>query len=164
MNNIILIGMPSSGKSTLGKILARRLGYAFLDADDVIKEQNGCELQDIIDRDGLEVFRRREEEALCSICTNGTVIATGGSAIYCSAGMEHLRSIGRVVYLKIPYEVMEKRVGDPRVRGIAIAPGATFRDLYEERVPFYERYADLTFSENDDDSFAQMAEELLKLL
>lgn len=164
MNNIILIGMPSSGKSTLGKLLAKRLGYAFLDTDDVIKQRNGCELQDIIDRDGLEVFNQREEEAVCSVAVDHTVIATGGSVIYSPVSMAHLKSLGRVVYLAITYEMLERRVGDPRARGIAIAPGCTFRELYQARVPLYEQYADITVTQGEQDRPEASVEQLMKML
>lgn len=95
MDNIILIGMPSSGKSTLGRQLAARLGYAYLDTDDVIKRRNGCQLQDILDRDGMDVFKQREEEAVCSVQAAHTVIATGGSVVYSPRAMAHLHTLGR---------------------------------------------------------------------
>ena len=164
MDNIILIGMPSSGKSTLGRQLAKRLGYAFLDTDDVIKERNGCPLQAIIDRDGLDAFLRREEEAVCSVHPHHTVIATGGSVVYSPKAMAHLQTLGTVVYLAISYHTLLRRIGDPRARGVAIAPGKTFRDLYEERVPLYERYAALTLEEIDGSTAAQTVQRLVRLV
>ncbi len=162
--NIILIGMPSSGKTTLGRPLARRLGYSFLDTDEVIKERNGCSLQDIIDRDGLEAFRLREREAVCSVAGEKTVIATGGSVIYDEPTMAHLRALGTVVYLHISFPMLEKRIGDPRVRGVAIPEGFTFRDLYDQRVPLYEKYADKRVNQDPTDSTKDSLERLLAVL
>ncbi len=163
-NNIILIGMPSSGKSTIGKELAKRLGYAFLDTDDVIIQQNGCSLRDIISREGLDGFRRREEEACCSVSASRTVIATGGSAVYSDRAMQHMSKLGKVVYLAMPFDTMEQRIGDPVARGVAIAPGMTLRDLYNERVPLYEKYASLTLVESNDDTVYDAAKKLADLL
>ena len=143
MKNIILTGMPSCGTSTLGRMLAKDLGYAFLDTDDVIIQRNGCPLKDILDNEGLDGFIRREEEAVCSVTAERTVIATGGSVVYSPKAMEHLKSMGRVVYLCLDYNEVERRLGDLHERGVAIAPGKTLRDLFNERTPLYEKYADL---------------------
>ena len=143
MDNIILTGMPSCGKSTLGRMLAKELGYAFLDTDDVIIERNGCPLKDILDNEGLDGFIRREEEAVCSVTAQRTVIATGGSVVYSPKTMAHLKSLGRIVYLCLDYNEVERRLGDLHERGVAIAPGKTLRDLFDERTPLYEKYADL---------------------
>ena len=143
MDNIILTGMPSCGKSTLGRMLAKELGYAFLDTDDVIIERNGCPLKDILDNEGLDGFIRREEEAVCSVTAQRTVIATGGSVVYSPKTMAHLKSLGRIVYLCLDYNEAERRLGDLHERGVAIAPGKTLRDLFDERTPLYEKYADL---------------------
>ena len=143
MDNIILTGMPSCGKSTLGRMLAKELGYAFLDTDDVIIQRNGCPLKDILDNEGLDGFIRREEEAVCSVTAERTVIATGGSVVYSPKAMAHLKSLGRVVYLCLDYNEVERRLGDLHERGVAIAPGKTLRDLYDERTPLYEKYADV---------------------
>ena len=162
--NIILIGMPSCGKSTIGRRLATLLGYNFVDTDDIIIEQNGCELRDIIRREGLVGFRRREEYACCSVNTENTVIATGGSAIYSEKAMEHMAKLGKVIYLAIPFETLERRIGDPVARGVAIAPGMTLLDLYNERVPLYEKYATLSLEEAEDDTVNSAAEKLANLL
>lgn len=143
MDNIILTGMPSCGKSTLGRMLAKELGYAFIDTDDVIIERNGCPLKDILDNEGLEGFIRREEEAVCSVTAQRTVIATGGSVVYSPKAMAHLKSLGRIVYLCLDYNEVERRLGDLHERGVAIAPGKTLRDLFDERTPLYEKYADV---------------------
>lgn len=143
MDNIILTGMPSCGKSTLGRMLAKELGYAFLDTDDVIVRRNGCPLKDILDNEGLDGFIRREEEAVCSVTAERTVIATGGSVVYSPKAMAHLKSLGRIVYLCLEYKEVERRLGDLHERGVAIAPGKTLRDLFDERTPLYEKYADV---------------------
>ena len=143
MDNIILTGMPSCGKSTLGRMLAKELGYAFIDTDDVIIRRNGCPLKDILDNEGLDGFIRREEEAVCSVTAERTVIATGGSVVYSPKAMAHLKSLGRVVYLCLDYKEVERRLGDLHERGVAIAPGKTLRDLFDERTPLYEKYADI---------------------
>lgn len=143
MDNIILTGMPSCGKSTLGRMLAKELGYAFLDTDNVIIERNGCPLKEILDKEGLDGFIRREEEAVCSVTAERTVIATGGSVVYSPKAMAHLKSLGKIVYLCLDYKEVERRLGDLHERGVAIAPGKTLRDLFDERTPLYEKYADL---------------------
>ncbi len=163
-NNIILIGMPSCGKSTIGKELAKRLGYAFIDTDDVIVEQNGCELRDIIRREGLDGFRRREEEACCCVNVDRTVIATGGSVVYSDKAMQHLCKLGKVVYLVIPFDTLKRRIGGTVARGVAMAPDMTLLDLYNERLPLYERYAALTLEEANDDTVCSAAEKLADML
>lgn len=163
-NNLIFIGMPSSGKSTLGRLLAKELDRPFLDTDDVIRQINGCELHEIMDRDGLDGFLQREVEAICTVDVDNTVIATGGSAIYSPTGMEHLKKIGKVVYVAISYETLEKRVGDPHLRGVVIAPGKTLHDLYDERVPLYEKYADLTLKQADGETTHESVSRLLQLI
>ena len=122
MDNIILTGMPSCGKSTLGRMLAKDLGYDFIDTDDVIIQRNGCPLKDILDNEGLDGFIRREEEAVCSVNVTHAVIATGGSVVYSPKAMEHLKSLGRVVYLCLDFKEIERRLGDLHERGVAIAP------------------------------------------
>lgn len=144
MNNIILVGMPSCGKSTLGRMLAKELGYTFLDTDDVIIRQNGCPLRDILDAHGVDGFVRVEEAAVCSVQAENAVIATGGSVVYSEKAMAHLKAMGKVVYLCLTFEEMERRLGDLHARGVAIAPGSTLMDLYNQRVPLYEKYADIT--------------------
>ncbi len=143
-DNIILIGMPGAGKSTLGVVLAKALGYHFLDSDLLIQETTGMLLQDILDQQGTEAFNRIEDEVNRNIQVEHSVIATGGSAVYGKEAMEHLRSIGIVVYIKIPYETVVKRIGDFEERGISIQEGKTFEDVYRERTPLYERYAHIT--------------------
>ncbi len=162
--NIILIGMPASGKSTQGRALATRLKYDFIDTDDVIREQNGCELRDIIREEGLDGFKQREEDAICSVNCTRTVIATGGSVVYSERAMEHLRSIGRVVYLAVDYDTIARRIGDTKKRGVVIADGMTLRDLYNERTALYEKYADVVVLEDGKESTAQSASRLYAIL
>ena len=164
MDNIILTGMPSCGKSTLGRMLAKDLGYDFIDTDDVIIERNGCPLKDILDNEGLDGFIRREEEAVCSVNATHTIIATGGSVVYSPKAMEHLKSLGKIVYLCLDYKEVERRLGDLHERGVAIAPGKTLRDLFDERTPLYEKYADITVNIVNGNSVRQSLQNLLKQL
>lgn len=162
MNNFILIGMPSCGKSTLGRLLAKELKYDFIDTDEVIIRRNGCPLRDILDARGVDGFVEVEEEAICSVQAKNTVIATGGSAVYSEKAMAHLKSLGRIVYLRLTFEEMDRRLGDLHARGVAIAPGATLMDLYNERVPLYEKYADITVSIRNGNSVRQSLQYLLR--
>ncbi len=164
MNNIILTGMPSCGKSTLGRLLAKELGYAFIDTDDVIIERNGCPLKDILDNEGLDGFIRREEEAVCSVTAENTVIATGGSVVYSPTAMAHLKSLGRIVYLCLDYKEVERRLGDLHERGVAIAPGKTLRDLFDERTPLYNKYANLVVSIQGGNSIRQSVNDIKRHL
>ena len=164
MDNIILVGMPSCGKSTLGRILAKELGYAFIDTDDVIIRQNGCPLRDILDAEGVDGFIRREEAAVCTVKAQRTVIATGGSVVYSEKAMAHLKSMGKVVYLCLTFEEVERRLGDLHARGVAIAPGSTLHDLFDERVPLYEKYADITIHIKDGNSVRQSVAALIAQL
>ena len=143
MKNIVLIGMPGAGKSTIGVILAKVLGYNFIDSDLLIQEQEQCLLKDIIDRDGLEGLITIEEQVNCDINTENAVIATGGSVIYGTKAMEHLREIGNVVYIRLSYETIENRLGNIKQRGVVFREDQTLKSLYEERCPLYEKYAHL---------------------
>lgn len=144
MKNIVLIGMPGSGKSTVGVVLAKSLGYDFLDSDLAIQARERKKLYEIISEAGLEGFLKIEEEVNASFLVEHTVIATGGSAVYGKKAMEHLKHIGKIVYLKLPYEEIKHRLGDLNKRGVAVRKNQTLADLYEERVPLYETYADVT--------------------
>lgn len=146
-NNIVLIGMPGVGKSTIGVILAKVLGYQFLDADLLIQEQEGKLLKDIIDEVGTDGFIQVENRVNASINCNRTIIATGGSVIYGQEAMEHLKEIGTVVYLEVPFSILEKRLSDIKGRGVVLKEGQTLYDLYLERTPLYEKYADVQVSE-----------------
>lgn len=143
MNNVILIGMPGAGKSTVGVVLAKRLGYRFIDSDLVIQEKKGMLLHQIIEEKGVDGFLKVENDINASIRVEQSVIATGGSVIYGAEAMQHLKSIGKVVYLKLSYEEIENRLGDLNERGVALKEGQTLLDLYNERTPYYEKYADV---------------------
>lgn len=140
-DNIVLIGMPGAGKSTVGVVLAKRLGYRFVDSDLVIQEQYGKLLHELIEEHGVEGFWKIENDVNASLNQRRSVIATGGSVIYGSGAMEHLREIGKVIYLKLPYEEVVERLGDLNARGVTLQEGQTLRELYDERVPLYEKYA-----------------------
>ena len=141
---IILIGLPSSGKSTLGVLLAKALGYRFVDTDLVIQEKKGKLLHEIIKDEGVERFLEIENEINQTVSGGRAVIATGGSAVYGDEAMARFKTLGKIVYLKIPFEALEKRLGDYSHRGIAIKEGVTLREMYDERVPLYEKWADIT--------------------
>lgn len=142
--NIILVGMPGAGKSTVGVVLAKALGYNFVDSDLVIQKETGKRLFEIIDEVGIDEFLNIENRINAGLSVEQSVVATGGSVIYGEEAMEHLKSIGTVVYLKTDYESLEKRLGNLLKRGVAIRSGNTLLDLYNERVPLYEKYADIT--------------------
>lgn len=143
MENIILIGMPGAGKSTVGVVLAKILGYDFVDSDIVIQQQMGKRLCDILEERGLEGFLAIENRINAGLKMEKTVIATGGSVIYGKEAMEHLKSIGTVVYLRLSCDSIEQRLGDLKHRGVAIREGETLGELYEERCGLYEKYADI---------------------
>lgn len=145
MDNIILIGMPGCGKSTVGVVLAKMLGYNFIDSDLLIQAHEGKLLCNIIKDEGREVFNKIENDVNASIETNHTVIATGGSVIYGIKAMEHLKSIGKVVYIQLPADEIAGRLGDISGRGISTGDSQTVYELYTERTSLYERYADIIF-------------------
>lgn len=141
-----MIGMPGAGKSTVGVVLAKKLGRGFVDSDLVIQERYGKLLHELIQENGVEGFWKIEEEVNASLLQNRSVIATGGSVIYGDRAMEHLRSIGVVVYLQLPCEEVAQRLGDLDARGVTLKPGQTLEDLYRERIPLYEKYAHITIA------------------
>lgn len=145
-NNIILIGMPGAGKSTVGVILAKRIGFHFIDTDLIIQAQKKCRLQQIIDTQGLESFRKIEEQMLLNLHPEHSVIATGGSVIYCEKGLEALGKTGFLIYIHVPLTALQKRIADMGQRGLVMAKEQTFAQLYEERTPLYKKFAELTIS------------------
>ena len=149
MENIVLIGMPGVGKSTVGVIAAKQLGYQFVDADLLIQKQEKRLLREIIAQEGVDGFIQIENQVNASIETDRTVIATGGSVVYGREAMEHLRKISTVVYLKLSYQALKKRLGNLKNRGVVLREGQTLRDLYEERVVLYEKYADIVIDEEN---------------
>lgn len=142
--NLILIGMPGSGKSTVGVLLAKRLGLGFIDTDLLIQEHAGRTLQEIVDQDGYEALRHIEEQVLLKLDVRHKVISTGGSAVYSTRAMEHLKANGTVVFLDIPLGLVIKRIGDHSMRGISRRPDQSLEALFEERYALYSNYADLT--------------------
>ena len=144
MENVTLIGMPGSGKSTVGVLLAKLLGYRFLDVDLLIQEREGALLQEILDSRGTQAFLDAEETAMRALSCRRTVIAPGGSAVCREGAALHLKSMGPVVYLRVPLEELERRVQNLSTRGVAMEPGQTLADVMAYRAPLYDKYADLT--------------------
>lgn len=142
--NIILIGMPGAGKSTLGVLLAKALGMDFVDTDIVIQQFEGRLLQDIIDNDGMEKFIEIEERIISDLRLRNCVIATGGSVIFSEKAVNVLKQGGQIIYLHVPYEEIKKRLKNVKTRGIVIKAGSSLEDIYKERVPLYIKYADIT--------------------
>lgn len=148
MDNLIFIGMPASGKSTIGVVVAKRLGYQFVDTDLLIQKQEGHLLKDIINEKGIDEFLAIEDQVNAEVDASHTVISPGGSVVYCENAMKHYKKIGRVVYLQTSYETISERIGDARKRGVVLRDGQTLKDLYEERTPLFEKYADITICED----------------
>lgn len=147
--NIVLIGMPASGKSTVGVILAKVLGMNFIDTDLVIQQKEDSLLYEIIDDRGVDGFLRCEEEALLSINTFNAVIATGGSAVYSERGMKHLSENGAIIYLKVEKDSLFDRLHEIKERGVVLRDGESLDEMYEERSVLYEKYADIIIDEGD---------------
>ena len=162
MKNIVLIGMPGAGKSTVGVVLAKNMGMSFMDSDLVIQEQEGRLLCEIIEEVGTDGFIEVENRVNAGLMVEHSIIATGGSVVYGAEAMEHLKKIGTVIYLKLPYEELRVRLHDIKGRGVVLREGQTFLDLYKERVPLYEKYADLTVDESGC-SVEQTVEKILGL-
>lgn len=149
MKNIVLIGMPGAGKSTIGVILAKVLGMNFIDSDLLIQKQEGMLLKDIIEKEGLKGYLAIENQVNRDIVADNTVIATGGSVIYCPEAMEHFYNTAKVVYIKLSYNTIRKRLGNIRQRGVVLREGQTLLDLYCERCPLYEKYAHIIVDAED---------------
>ncbi|KMZ54404.1 shikimate kinase [Dorea sp. D27] len=148
MENIIFIGMPAVGKSTVGVVVAKRLGYQFIDTDLLIQEEEGNLLREIIEKKGIDGFLEIEDRVNAKVNVHNTVISPGGSVVYCENAMKHYKEIGTVVYLMASYETINKRLKSAKNRGVVLRDGQTLKDLYDERVPLFERYADLTVCED----------------
>ena len=142
--NIILIGMPGCGKSTVGVLLAKSMLCDFVDTDLIIQNKYKKSLCDIINEDGLTGFTEKENSALAELTCDNAVVATGGSAVYCPQGMKNLKKNGKVIYLKLSPQEITKRIKNIKTRGIAMKEGTTIEELYNERCALYERYADIT--------------------
>ena len=139
-----LIGMPASGKSCMGRAIARKLNIKNLDTDKLIEKVTGKKLQEIINEEGIEAFEKIEEDTICTLTDEGFVVSTGGSAVYSEKAMRHLKSLGPVIYLYASYNTIKTRLGDFSARGVVLKPGQTLSDLYNERTVLYEKYADIT--------------------
>lgn len=160
MKNIVLIGMPGTGKSTVGQVLARRLHAAFLDVDDLIRQESGKPLPELLRTDGLEEFLAVEEQIGRTLERENTVIATGGSMVLSPAAMEHLRKNGLIVWLETPLSTLSRRLPeDLEERGIAAPSGSTLREIYESRAPLYARYADLIIPSREGENATALAVE-----
>ena len=143
-SNIILIGMPAAGKSTIGVLLAKTLLKSFVDTDLIIQSKCGCGLCNIIEKEGTEAFLKIENDIICAQEYSSSVVATGGSAVYGEEAMAHLKKDGIIVYLDLSLSEIEKRIGNITTRGVAMKNGITLSDLYKERTPLYNKYADIT--------------------
>lgn len=158
-NNIVLIGMPGSGKSTIGKLLAKELNKIAIDGDTIIEQKEGMKLQEIINTKGNDYFTKLEDKVLSNLECDNYVISPGGSVCYYPNAMKHLSEIAEVIYLKVSFKELEKRVNNLDSRGIVFKPNQTFKDLYNERTPLYEKYAGLVI-----DSSGLTPNETIKLL
>ncbi len=145
MANIVLIGMPGCGKSTVGVLLAKALQMDFVDTDIVLQQQQGKKLQEILDQIGNDAFLKLEEDCVRGLDYDHTVIATGGSVVYGKSAMRHLHENGLVVYIQLPYDEIERRLSNLATRGVTLKKGQTLRNLYDERIPLYEAEADYVF-------------------
>lgn len=163
VKNVVLIGMPGAGKSTIGVVLAKNLGISFMDSDLVIQEQEGKKLHELISEHGLEGFIEIEDRVNASLQPKKAVIATGGSVVYGKNAMEHLNEIGTVIYLKLSYESIEDRLGDLTERGVVLRESQTLKNLYEERVPLYEKYANIVI-DCDEKNIREIVTEIAKRL
>jgi shikimate kinase len=162
-HNVVLIGMPGAGKSTLGVLLAKAIGYDFIDTDLVIQRQAGMRLGSYLASRGYQALRQLEAEVICALDHAGTVIATGGSAVYSQAAMQHLRAYGRVVYLQCALDVLVQRIASMDERGIAAPSGQTLADVQAERIPLYEQFAEITVevgSDNMDSTLGKIIRQL----
>lgn len=143
MKNVILVGMPSCGKSTIGVVLAKTMNKGFVDTDLLIQQKEGKTLQDIINEHGNEYFHQVEENVLLATEVRNFVVATGGSAIYFDRAMEHFKEHGKIVYIKVSLETILERLNNIKTRGVTLGKGQTIEDLYKQRIPLYEKHADI---------------------
>ena len=163
-SNVTLIGMPGSGKSTIGVVLAKLLCMTFIDGDLLIQNREGKRLHKIIEEVGNEGFLKLENSVLASLKVNNSVIATGGSAVFGKEAMENLKKISTVVYLDVPYEILEKRLHNLKRRGVILEEGQTLKDIYDIRTPLYQKYADITISSSNDTDIQDIALQIIELI
>lgn len=163
MKNIIFIGMPASGKSTVGVVVAKRLGYEFIDTDLLIQKQENKLLKEIIEEVGNEGFLKIENQVNCDVNAERAVISPGGSVVYCKEAMEHFKEIGTIVYLKVSYDTINRRISNAKNRGVVLKEGQTLKDLYDERTALFEKYADCVISE-EGLSLEDTIDEVLEIL
>lgn len=147
MKNIIFIGMPAVGKSTVGVVIAKRMGYEFIDTDLLIQKQEKRLLCEIIAEQGIDGFLKIENQVNRDLDAERAVISPGGSVVYCEEAMRHYQEIGTIIYLQTSYQTIAERIDDPRKRGVTLREGQSLKDLYEERTSLFEKYADITVSE-----------------
>lgn len=159
--NLVLIGMFGSGKSTVGKILAEKLRYTFVDVDHLIERKFRKPLQKVLDELGMKKFMKMEDETLGALRSWHCVISPGGSAVYYPQGMKHLKSLGPRIFLKVPLEELQRRMPDWSNRGVVCRGGGTLNALYRERAPLFRKYADITV-ETPRKSAEKIAKEILK--
>ena len=162
-DNIVLIGMPGCGKSTLGVVLAKTLNKDFIDVDLMIQAREKKKLHRIIEEKGLDYFNRVENDVGMSVSAENAVISTGGSMIFGREAMAHLKSIGTVVYLRLPLDTIKKRIRNFATRGISMKPGETLDDIFAVRSPLYEKYADIAI-DCADTTFEENLEKVIKTI
>jgi shikimate kinase len=158
-SNIVLIGMPASGKSTLGVQLAKWLSMGFMDTDLLVQARAGISMQAFQDANGMDAYQTLECDTVKSVVCENCVIATGGSAVYCDGAMTHLKGLAKIVFLDVPLDEIKRRIGDTSERGVVIQPGMTLDGLYEERRPLYQKYADVVI-----DCAIQTPDQLLNVI
>lgn len=164
MSNVILVGMPGCGKSTVGVVLAKSLGYDFTDTDLIISKKVGKKLQSIIDEDGIDYFLKAENQVGKELCCQETVVATGGSMIMNEDAVKHLKSIGKIVYINVPLATLKKRITNMKTRGIVFGKGETLDDVFAKRTPLYEKYADIIINVSKSNSLEQTVNKIVKEL
>ena len=158
-----LIGMPGSGKSSIGKAVSKKLAIKCIDGDDLIEKQAGKKLWLLVNELGVDGFKALEEKVLSEFDGDGCILATGGSAVYSERAMVHLKSKGKVIYLKVDLETIKNRLGDFSKRGVVLRQGQTIEDLYQERCSLYEKYADITI-DCSGNAFSKYQRELIKII